>query len=194
MPQVSMVFCWSIKCMATKLDECTFRLRHYKRLRCEEIILNCSFNRKSLEPHDGPHQARTAAAHSPFYTPKPLFPYSLHLGILHKLVRICRRVIHAFTYRQREHSSNLIHSGSSCNMGAAEQVVLWCRSLVSRQMLWGGLNQNQNDQLALLPNLNVHIVCFTQGMCWCAFKVLHKGRRHFEKKSCKQHLPSQLGY
>lgn len=30
--------------------------------------------------------------------------YSLHLGILHKLVRICRWAIHAYTYRQREHS------------------------------------------------------------------------------------------
>lgn len=27
---------------------------------------------------------------------------------------------------------NLIHSGSSCNMGAAQQVVLWCLSLVSK--------------------------------------------------------------
>lgn len=28
----------------------------------------------------------------------------LHLGKLHKLVRISRWVIHAYTYRQREHS------------------------------------------------------------------------------------------
>lgn len=27
---------------------------------------------------------------------------------------------------------NLIHSGSSCNVGAAQQVVLWCLSLVSK--------------------------------------------------------------
>lgn len=78
------------------------------------------------------HQARTASAYSPS-NPLVLNPFrdenSLHVGILHKLVPMCRWAI-VYTYRQRNVPDNLIHSGSSCNVGAAQKVVLWCPSLV----------------------------------------------------------------
>ena len=47
---------------------------------------------------------------------------------------------------------NLIHSGSSCNMGAAQQVVLWCLSLVAKknvltsEQLYGGREKGKRKQ------------------------------------------------
>ena len=75
---------------------------------------------------------------------------------------------------------NLIHSGSSCNVGAAQQVVLWCLSfvlkisvLISSEPMYEKKTELRkyfylslslpNHYLALLPNLDVHI-CYMQAL------------------------------
>lgn len=122
--------------MATKLDECVFHLRHLqKRLSCEDFILNGG-EKKSLkrsQPHNGPHQARTAWL-TALLTPHILNPFETGTAFI---LAYCISLyisadgpfMHIHTGKENI-PDNLIHSGSSCNVGAAQQVVLWCLSLV----------------------------------------------------------------
>lgn len=138
--QLNILYSRSIKCMATKLDKCVLSQTFLSEALCWGILNKGKEKKRKnkttlkspvTEWHNGPHQAQTALAYSPF-NPFYWIPFrqgSLHLGILHKLVCICRWAVNAYTYRQ-EKFSNLIHSGSSYNIRAAQQVVLWCLSLV----------------------------------------------------------------
>lgn len=57
----------SIKCMATKLDECMFYLTFIEELSVEEFISNGEKKNLYVSSHmNGPHQARAALAYSPF--------------------------------------------------------------------------------------------------------------------------------
>lgn len=113
-------------------------------------------------------------------------PSSRHIA--YKLVPMCRWDI-AYTYIENI-PDNVIHSGSSCNMGAAQQVVLWCLSLVSKTsllnwVLWKNkrtytLLSLPNHELALLPNRHMCVRVFAICRPWA--DVLQKCcRRHLEE-------------
>lgn len=93
---------------------------------------------------------------------------------------------------------NLIHSGSSCNVGAAQQVVLWCLSLISISVLLSSelsfmkkekkkkhkkilLSLSQIINWTFSPTCTCTCVCHLQALGWCASEVLQKGRRHLEE-------------
>lgn len=108
---------------------------------------------------------------------------------------------HLCIYIQARENSNLIHSGSSCNVRAAQQVVLWCLSLVLKccdffWVLWRKKTKQkkhnlENTSLSLIikwPSSQTlactyECVCYMQALGWCASEVLQKGRRHLEKRA-----------
>lgn len=76
----------------------------------------------------GPHQAQTALAYSPFQPSPPPPTESLSdraafiLAYCISLYASSRWAVNAYTYRQEKQISNLIHSGSSYNIRAAQPV------------------------------------------------------------------------
>lgn len=106
----------------------------------------------SSSPHDGPcgpHQAQTALA----YSPSNLILNPFKTGTAFILAYCISLYVSADKFVMQIHTGkenipdNLIHSGSSCNVGAAQQVVLWCLSLALKikvQFFFSKLRCTQN--------------------------------------------------
>lgn len=69
---------------------------------------------------------------------------------------------------------NLIHSGSSCNVGAAQQVVLWCLSLVSSELSCMKKKKHnlENTSISLSHIINPPSQPGRAHMCICYLQAL----------------------
>lgn len=131
---------------------------------------------KSFEqPCDGLHQAQTALVYRPPYSILSRQKTAFILAYCINLYASADGLIRQIHTGKENIRHNLIHSGSSCNVGAAQQVVLWCLSLVSKiNVLTSELNCMKNKKIKyfhpksltdpLFHNPSVNIVC-TQTLC-----------------------------
>lgn len=112
----------------------------YRRVNCKEFILNGGGGKKktlkSPQPHIEPrlrHGQHWLTALPTLYTLNPFKTGTAFILAYCISLYVCADGPFMHIHTSKENiPDNLIHSGSSCNVGAAQQVVLWCQSLVSK--------------------------------------------------------------